>query len=94
MEDTLKKQYLKKNEILILLQAIENGEIETINSYINDEQLKEKIQRIYDENRFDEETDNIEKEYFKKYSLNSSILSKSALIKSMKKVPNGCFNTT
>ena len=63
MEDTLKKQYLKKNEILILLQAIENGEIETINSYINDEQLKEKIQRIYDENRFDEERDNIEKEY-------------------------------
>ena len=63
MKDTFKKQYLKKNEILILLQAIENGEIETINSYINDEKLKEKIQRICDENRFDEERDNIEKEY-------------------------------
>lgn len=63
MEDIFKKQYLKKNEILMLLQAIENGEIETINSYINDEQLKEKIQRICDENRFDEERDNIEKEY-------------------------------
>lgn len=63
MEDTFKKQYLKQNEILILLQAIENGEIETIYLYINDEQLKEKIQRIFDEDRFNEERDNIEKEY-------------------------------
>lgn len=63
MEDTFKKQYLKQNEILILLQAIENGEIETIYLYINDEKLKEKIQRIFDEDRFNEERDNIEKEY-------------------------------
>lgn len=63
MGDTLKKQYLKQNEILILLQAIENGEIETIYLYINDEKLKEKIQRIFDEDRFNEERDNIEKEY-------------------------------
>ena len=34
MGDTLKKHYLNENEILILLQAIENGEIETIYSYI------------------------------------------------------------
>ena len=63
MEDISKKRYLKRNEILIIIQAIENSEIEIINSYINDEQLKEKIQRICDEDRFDEERDNIEKEY-------------------------------
>ena len=54
---------MKRNEILIIIQAIENSEIEIINSYINDEQLKEKIQRICDEDRLDEERDNIEKEY-------------------------------
>lgn len=58
-----KKKYLKKNEILILLQAIEFGEIEVINSYVDDEQLKEKIQRICDENRFLEERDNIAEGY-------------------------------
>lgn len=58
-----RKAYLKKNEILILIQAIESGEIEIINSYIDDEKLKDKIQKICDENRFWEEKDNIEDEY-------------------------------
>lgn len=66
MEDILEKQgkqYLNKNEILILLQAIENSEIDIINSYIDNKQLKDKIQTLCDENRFWEERDNIEDEY-------------------------------